>query len=77
MSPPCLYIDSVFDVIILICSGYQESELRYLTFLYTCPLTVLYAAEQSGLADGKSVDTVTSLTIHLVGARIAEVFSFL
>ena len=29
--------------------GYQESELRYLTFLYTCPLTILYAAEQAGL----------------------------
>ena len=51
--------------------GYQESELRYLTFLYTCPLTVLYAGEQAGLAGGKSVDTVTSLTVHLVGARYA------
>lgn len=51
--------------------GYQESELRYLTFLYTCPLTILYAAEQTGLAED-TVDTATSLTVHLVGARIAE-----
>ena len=49
-------------------AGYQESELRYLTFLYTCPLTVLYAAEQAGIR-GQPVESLTSLTIHLVGAR--------
>ena len=53
-------------------SGYQDSELRYLTFLYTCPLTVLWGAEQAGLADGP-VEEATSLTIHLVGARTAEI----
>lgn len=52
--------------------GYQESELRYLTFLYTCPLTILHGAEQAGLADGKSIEEATSLTVHLVGARTAE-----
>jgi len=52
--------------------GYQESELRYLTFLYTCPLTVLHGAEQAGLAGDKPVEEARSLTIHLVGARIAE-----
>ena len=52
--------------------GYQDSELRYLTFLYTCPLTVLWGAEQAGLADGP-VEEATSLTIHLVGARTAEI----
>ncbi|XP_023331908.1 uncharacterized protein LOC111704027 [Eurytemora carolleeae] len=52
--------------------GYQESELRYLTFLYTCPLTILYAAEQAGLAQG-DIQSVSSLTIHLVGARVAEI----
>ena len=59
-------------VLILYCIGYQESELRYLTFLYTCPLTILYAAEQAGLAQG-TIDSVSSLTIHLVGARVAEI----
>ena len=53
-------------------TGYQESELRYLTFLYTCPLTILFAAEQAGLASGPVQDAV-SLTIHLVGARVAEI----
>jgi len=53
--------------------GYQESELRYLTFLYTCPLTILYAAEQAGLAGGQRVEEAETLSIHLVGARIAEV----
>ena len=38
----------------------------------TCPLTILYAAEQAGLASGP-VEAATSLTIHLVGARVAEV----
>lgn len=52
--------------------GYQDSELRYLTFLYTCPLTVLYGVEQAGLAGGVSVEEAESLTIHLVGARTAE-----
>jgi splicing suppressor protein 51 len=51
--------------------GYQESELRYLTFLYSCPLTVLYGVEQAGLAGGP-VEEAESLTIHLVGARTAE-----
>jgi len=51
--------------------GYQESELRYLTFLYTCPLSVLYGVEQAGLSSGP-VEEVESLTIHLVGARLAE-----
>jgi hypothetical protein len=53
-------------------AGYQESELRYLTFLYTCPLTVLYAAEQAGIR-GDPVESVSRLTLHLVGARIAEI----
>lgn len=52
--------------------GYQDSELRYLTFLYTCPLTVLWGAEQAGLSDGP-IQEATSLTIHLVGARTAEI----
>jgi len=52
--------------------GYQDSELRYLTFLYTCPLTVLWGAEQAGLANGP-IQEATSLTIHLVGARTAEI----
>jgi len=51
--------------------GYQESELRYLTFLYTCPLSVLYGIEQAGLVSGP-VEEAESLTIHLVGARLAE-----
>jgi len=51
--------------------GYQESELRYLTFLYTCPLSVLYGVEQAGLSSGP-VEEAESLTIHLVGARLAE-----
>ena len=51
--------------------GYQESELRYLTFLYTCPLSVLYGVEQAGLSSGP-VEEVENLTIHLVGARLAE-----
>jgi len=52
--------------------GYQDSELRYLTFLYTCPLTVLWGAEQSGLASGP-IEEAQRLTIHLVGARTAEI----
>merc|ERR1712128_296689 len=52
--------------------GYQDSELRYLTFLYTCPLTVLFGAEQAGLASGP-IEEAEKLTIHLVGARTAEI----
>merc|ERR1719208_342951 len=52
--------------------GYQDSELRYLTFLYTCPLTVLWGAEQSGLASGP-IEEAQRLTIHLVGARTSEI----
>jgi len=52
--------------------GYQDSELRYLTFLYSCPLTVLFGAEQAGLVSGP-VEEAEELTIHLVGARTAEI----
>ena len=41
--------------------------MRYLTFLYTCPLTVLHGMEVAGLQGGnKSVKDAESLTIHLV-----------
>lgn len=48
--------------------GYQDSELRFLTFLYTCPLTVLYGLEHADI----EVQDRRSLTIHLVGVRRAE-----
>ena len=46
---------------------FQESELRYLTFLYTCPLSVLHGLEVAGLEGGaKHVKEAEELTIHLV-----------
>ena len=53
----------------------QESELRYLTFLYTCPLTVLFGAEKSCSSPSQSegwLRSRSSLTVHLIGARRAE-----
>jgi hypothetical protein len=50
-------------------SGYQDSELRYLTFLYSCPLTVLYGMEMTDPA----LATRETLVVHLVGVRRAEV----
>jgi hypothetical protein len=48
----------------------QESELRYLTFLYTCPLSVLYGLEAAGLDGGsKSVKEAEELVIHLVRTK--------
>ncbi len=47
----------------------QDSELRYLTFLYACPLTVLFGAERAG---EEWIGSRESLTVHLVGARRAE-----
>ena len=51
--------------------GYQESELRYLTFLFTCPLTVLHGLETAGTAKGPAEEQ-QELNIHLVGVRRAE-----
>jgi len=48
-----------------------DSELRQLSFRFTCPLTVFYGAEKSGLAKG-AIDTYEKIVIHVVGARIAE-----
>ena len=42
---------------------------RYLTFLYSCSLTVLWALEQSGLKGGVRVEEAKELTLHLVGTR--------
>jgi len=54
--------------------GYQDSELRYLTFLYTCPLTTLFGAECAGTFGPKNIalEDMTEMTIHLVGTRLAE-----
>merc|ERR1711874_188103 len=55
--------------------GYQDSELRYLTFLYTCPLTTLFGAECAGTFGDKNIplEERTEMTIHLVGTRLAEI----
>ena len=54
--------------------GYQDSELRYLTFLYTCPLTTLFGAESAGTIGSKGtlIEEMRELTIHLVGTRLSE-----
>ncbi len=49
--------------------GYLESEVRYLTFLYTCPLSVLYGAEKACIG----IENKELLTVHLVGVRRAEI----
>ena len=55
---------------LLLESGHQRaSELRQLSLTYTCPATALYGAELAGLdLAGRS-----SITVHVVGARRAEV----
>ena len=42
--------------------------LRRLTLRYTCPLSTLYGLERSH----PSLGTLSSLTVHVVGARTAE-----
>ena len=42
-----------------------------MTFRYTCPLTVFYGAERSGLAKGP-IEAYEKIVVHVVGARIAE-----
>ena len=46
-----------------------ETQVRQLTYDYTCQFTALYGAQKAygSLLDGKS-----SLVIHVVGARMAE-----
>ena len=36
------FVNDVSNIVSNKLPGYQESELRYLTFLYTCPLTTLF-----------------------------------
>jgi len=52
--------------------GFRESELRYLTFLYTCPLTTLFGMQNAMMPDGSHIKDAQALTIHLVGVRLAE-----
>ena len=52
--------------------GFRESELRYLTFLYTCPLTTLFGMQNAGMPDRSHIKDAQSITIHLVGSRVAE-----
>ena len=55
---------------LLLESGHQRaSELRQLSLTFTCPATTLYGAELAGLELGGR----SSVTVHVVGARRAEV----
>jgi len=47
---------------------YRDSEVRHLSFQYTCPLTVLYAGEMAHTPRGPIHD-LKELVIHLVGPR--------
>ena len=49
--------------------GYADSELRHITFMYSCPLTVLYGAEKSDI----DVQDASQLVVHVLGARRAEI----
>ena len=53
-------------------TGFRESELRYLTFLYTCPLTTLFGMQNAMMPDMSHIKDAQAVTIHLVGARVAE-----
>ena len=48
---------------------YRASQIRQLTFQYTCPATILHAATMAV----KDLSSISSLVIHLVGARNVEV----
>ena len=50
-------------------NGDLPSELRHLSYRFTCQLSVLYGLHKS---DPKALSTVTDLTVHVVGARLAE-----
>ena len=41
------FVEDVNKIVSNKLPGYQESELRYLTFLYTCPLTTLFGKRSS------------------------------
>ena len=65
----------VTDVMRLVSNklpGFRESELRYLTFLYTCPLTTLFGMQMAGMPDRSHIKDAQAITIHLVGVRVAE-----
>ena len=49
------------------CQDYRESQVRQLTYTYTCPATVLHACHVAQLT------SASGLVIHVVGARTAEV----
>ena len=53
--------------------GFRESELRYLTFLYTCPLTTLFGMQMAMMPDRIThIKDAQAITVHLVGVRLAE-----
>ncbi|QQP39221.1 Putative LOC101449370, partial [Caligus rogercresseyi] len=48
------FSDDISSLVSQKLPGYRDSELRYLTFLYTCPLSVLHALEETGSKLGAS-----------------------
>ena len=40
--------------------GFRESELRYLTFLYTCPLTTLFGMQSAMMPDRSHIKVGTN-----------------
>ncbi|CAB4069126.1 unnamed protein product [Lepeophtheirus salmonis] len=59
------FSDDISSLVSQKLPGYRDSELRYLTFLYTCPLTVLHALEETG-TKSQAVEQMEHLTLHLV-----------
>lgn len=62
-----MFVKEVMSLVSNKLPGFRESELRFLTFLYTCPLTTLYGMQMAGMPNRTPIEEATEITIHLVG----------
>jgi len=54
-----------------------EMEFRFLSDRLSGPLTILYGANKYGLSQGKRIENVTELTVHIVGSNVIEMLGII
>ena len=52
-------------------------EFRFLSDRLSGPLTILYGANKHGLSQGKKIEDVTDLTVHIVGSNVIEMLGII
>lgn len=54
-----------------------EMEFRFLSERLAGPLSIVYAADKYGLANGVKIDEINELSVHIVGSNVMEMLGII